>query len=63
MVSDNDEALPKTRSEEKRWTSEVRKRLPVWVSDSVEPVIAGALPDQSLPAAIRLTGLYALSGL
>ncbi|AJC83319.1 hypothetical protein IE4803_PD00115 (plasmid) [Rhizobium etli bv. phaseoli str. IE4803] len=54
LVSDNDEALPKTRSEEKRWTSEVRKRLPVWVSDSVEPVIAGALRDQSLPAAIRL---------
>ncbi|ANL38253.1 hypothetical protein AMC79_PD00792 (plasmid) [Rhizobium phaseoli] len=54
MVSNNDEALPKTRSEEKRWTSEVRKRLPLWVSDSVELVIAGALRDQSLPAAIRL---------
>jgi|GEM_PF-188553 len=54
LVGDNDEALPKTRSEEKRWTSEVRKRLPVWVADSVEPVISGALRDQSLPAAIRL---------
>ncbi|MDR9823576.1 nucleotidyl transferase AbiEii/AbiGii toxin family protein [Rhizobium hidalgonense] len=54
LVGDNDEALPKTRSEEKRWTSEVRKRLPVWVSDTVEPVIASALRDQSLPAAIRL---------
>jgi hypothetical protein len=29
LVGDNGEALPKTRSEEKRWTSEVRKRLPV----------------------------------
>ncbi|MBB2842028.1 UNVERIFIED_ORG: hypothetical protein GGE64_005817 [Rhizobium etli] len=54
MVGDNDEAMPKTRSEEKRWTSEVRKRLPVWVAESVEPVIAGALRDHSLPAAIRV---------
>lgn len=54
LVGDNDEALPKTRSEEKRWTSEVRKRLPVWVSESVEPFIASALRDQALPAAIRL---------
>jgi hypothetical protein len=27
LVGDNDEALSKTRSEEKRWTSEVRKRF------------------------------------
>lgn len=54
LIGDNDEALPKTRSEEKRWTSEVRKRLPLWVSESAMPVIAGALRDQSLPAAIRL---------
>ncbi|TCN34157.1 hypothetical protein EV184_102469 [Sinorhizobium americanum] len=56
LVGDNDEALPKTRSEEKRWTSEVRKRLPVWVAESVEPVIAAAVRDQSLPARIRIEG-------
>lgn len=56
LVGDNDEALPKTRSEEKRWTSEVRKRLPVWVAESVEPVIAAAVRGQSLPARIRIAG-------
>lgn len=30
LVGENQEALPETRSEEKRWSSEVRKRLPVW---------------------------------
>jgi hypothetical protein len=45
LVGDNGEALPKTRSEEKRWTSEVRKRLPEWVSGAVQPVIAEALAD------------------
>lgn len=33
LVGDNGEALPKTRSEEKRWSSEVRKRLPEWVAE------------------------------
>ena len=28
LVGDNSEALPKTPSEEKRWTKQVRKRLP-----------------------------------
>lgn len=56
LVGDNDEALPKTRSEEKRWTSEVRKRLPVWVAESVEPVIAAAVRGQTLPARIRIEG-------
>lgn len=32
LVGSSDEALPKTRSEEKRWSSEVRRRLPEWVS-------------------------------
>lgn len=31
LVGNSGEALPKTRSEEKRWSSEVRKRLPAWV--------------------------------
>ncbi len=32
LVGENEEALPKTRSEEKRWSSEVRRRLPTWVA-------------------------------
>jgi hypothetical protein len=56
LVGDNGEALPKTRSEEKRWTSEVRKRLPEWVTGSVQPVIAEALTSGPLSAAIRVDG-------
>lgn len=56
LVGDNGEALPKTRSEEKRWTSAVRERLPQWVADAVQPVIAQALAGQSLSAVIRVDG-------
>lgn len=56
LVRDNGEALPKTRSEEKRWTSEVRKRLPEWVAGVVQPVIAKALASESMSAEIRVDG-------
>ncbi len=50
------EALPKTRSEEKRWSSEVRRRLPEWVTGTARPVIASALAAEGLAAAIRVEG-------
>jgi hypothetical protein len=52
-VGNNGEALPKTRSEEKRWSSEVRKRLPEWVVGAAQPTIANALAREGLAAAIR----------
>src|SRR3990167_6021769 len=54
LVGDNGEGLPKTRSEEKRWSSEVRRRLPVWVAEAVQPVIATALAAEGLAAVIRV---------
>lgn len=54
LVDGNGEALPKTRSEEKRWSSEVRKRLPEWVAGAAQPVIADALASQALIATIRV---------
>ncbi len=54
LVGDNEEALPKTRSEEKRWSSEVRRRLPIWVTGTVAPIIGAELNEQSLPAQIRI---------
>jgi len=56
LVGENGEALPKTRSEEKRWSSEVRKRLPEWVEESVQPIIAEALAAEALAATIRVEG-------
>ncbi len=54
LVGENEEALPKSRSEEKRWSSEVRKRLPAWVSETVSPLIVDAIDAQSLPATVRV---------
>ncbi|WP_439527552.1 nucleotidyl transferase AbiEii/AbiGii toxin family protein [Pannonibacter sp.] len=56
LVGDDGEALPKTRSEEKRWSSEVRKRLPNWVGGTVQRIIADALAAESLEATIRAEG-------
>lgn len=54
LVGDNGERLPKTRSEEKRLSSEVRRRLPTWVVETVQPVIANALAAEGLAADIRV---------
>ena len=54
LVGDNGEGLPKTRSEEKRWSSEVRRRLPAWVAETVQPVIETALAVEGLAAAVRI---------
>ena len=54
LVGDKGEALPKTRSEEKRWSSEVRRRLPEWVAETVQPVIANALAVEGLAASVRV---------
>jgi hypothetical protein len=56
LVGDDGEALPKTRSEEKRWSSEVRKRLPDWVAGTVQSIFVRALTKESLAAAIRVEG-------
>lgn len=56
LVGENGEALPKSRSEEKRWSSEVRNRLPEWVLGSVQPAIAGVLAKEKLAATVRAEG-------
>jgi hypothetical protein len=56
LVGADGEALPKTRSEEKRWSSEVRRRLPEWVTGTAQPVIASALAAEGLAATIRAEG-------
>jgi len=56
LVGSDDEAMPKTRSEEKRWSREVRRRLPEWVADVVEPVITSALVAEGFTAVVRVEG-------
>jgi hypothetical protein len=54
LVGEDGDGLPKTRSEEKRWTSAVRRRLPAWVNEAVRPTIANALAADGLAATIRV---------
>lgn len=56
LVGENSEALPKNRSEEKRWSKAVRHRLPEWIQGTVQPLLAGAIDAQSQPAALRVEG-------
>jgi hypothetical protein len=56
LVGEEGEALPETRSEERRWSKEVRKRLPKWVAETVQPVIAEALGAEDLAATMRADG-------
>ncbi|MCW8308912.1 nucleotidyl transferase AbiEii/AbiGii toxin family protein [Acidiphilium sp. PA] len=56
LVGENGEALPKNRSEEKRWSKAVRQRLPEWIAETVQPVIAGEIDAQSLAATLRAEG-------
>lgn len=54
LVGENAEALPTTRSEERRWSKQVRKRLPEWVEAEVVPLVGGTLQTEALPAVLRL---------
>ena len=48
--------LPTTRSQEKRWTKEIRTRLPVWIREQVLPPISTALGNQGLVAMLSIEG-------
>ena len=56
LVEAEGDALPQTRSEEKRWSKAVRARLPKWVEAEVAPICASAIGDDRLPAKIRAEG-------
>ena len=56
LVGDKGEALPKTRSEEARWTTEVHRRLPARVEGTVQPAIADTLEAEGLAATVRIEG-------
>ena len=51
-----DDALPPTRSQEKRWTRAIRTRLAEWVRDEARPVLEASLSDAGLVAKCRVEG-------
>ena len=56
LVGTDGDALPGTRSEEKRWSKAVRHRLPEWVEREVEPILAKTITAGGLPAKTRIDG-------
>ena len=48
-----DEALPSTRSQEKRWTRAIRARLAEWVRDETCPIVEAGLSDARFVARCR----------
>lgn len=50
------EFLPASRSQSSKWTTAVRRELPVWINNHVLPVITNALAEEGLDATAELTG-------
>ena len=51
-----DEALPPTRSQQKRWTRTIRARLAEWVRSEASPYVEGELARAGFEAEIRVNG-------
>lgn len=56
VEGDGDDALPSTRSQERKWTREIRRRLAEWVGNHVRPTIEAGLSETGLPARVRADG-------
>ena len=56
LTDGDDEAIPATRSQERRWTREIRRRLPSWVADQVLPSVEINLAEAGLSAVLRAEG-------
>lgn len=51
LVSEgDDEHLPRTKSQQKKWREAIEQKLPTWVSGEILPLIQNALKVEALPA-------------
>ena len=53
VANAGDEALPHTRSQEKRWTQAILPRLAEWVRDRASPAVEGELARTGFVAQVR----------
>ena len=53
LVGDSDAPLPTTKSQEKKWSKEIRARLSDWVATEIMPRLKQALDLNGLPAIVR----------
>ena len=54
VVGGDEEAIPPTRSQERRWTRAIRPRLAEWVRDTAGPLVREELERAGFPARIRV---------
>jgi len=53
VAGGDEEALPPTRSQERRWTRAIRPRLAAWVRDTARPLVEKALDQAGFAARVR----------
>ena len=53
LVGDADAPLPASKSQEKKWSKEIRARLTEWVAGEILPRLKRDLEQQSMPASVR----------
>ena len=53
VAGGDEEALPPTRSQERRWTRAIRPRLADWVRDTAGPLVREELARAGFPARVR----------
>lgn len=56
LIGDTGSPLPATKSQEKKWSKEIRARLSSWVDAEIVPQLKQALMQQGLPATVRAEG-------
>jgi hypothetical protein len=56
LVGDADTPLPANKSQEKKWTKEIRARLSGWVGAEIVPRLKLDLEQHGLPATVRAEG-------
>ncbi len=56
LIGGRAEPMPATRSEEKRWTSEIRSRLEAWVAKTALPIVKAHAGKTGLPAEVSANG-------
>jgi hypothetical protein len=52
----NPEALPLTTSQANKWTTIVKNRLPIWITEYIMPLIQQALENHGLEATLEIGG-------
>jgi hypothetical protein len=56
LVGDADTPLPASKSQEKKWTKEIRARLSGWIGAEIVPRLKLDLEQHGLPATVRAEG-------